>query len=152
MSSMLASPSSRARAPRTASRNVRAWLRPASSTAADSSEVKRSSAATTRPEETRHPPEISWTDETWLSCGRSWRANHATSASADDNWSAQAPFRLFLRNRSTLTTAATSTIAPISHHTHAGVVLALLDVDFAASDGVAVGVAAVVVDGAGVVG
>ena len=94
----------------------------------------------TRSDDIRHPPEICWTDGAWLRCGMSSRANHATSASEEDNLSAHACFRLFLRIKNVLTTATTSTIAPISHHNHAGVELVSLEVGVTASVWAAVGV------------
>src|SRR5215468_7563673 len=87
------------------------------------------------------PPAICCAVGAVPSCGISSRANQATSRFVAPNRWSQACFLLRFRSRTTVVAMAASTIAAISHHTHAGVELSLLDVASEAGDGVGVGVA-----------
>ena len=109
----------RARDARTASRRVRARVRPASSGAEASSAVSRSSTAETRLDPTAQPPATCSADPGCRSSGMSTRANQATSSSAAARSAIHARRRR-ARTRSGTATATASATAARSHHNHEG--------------------------------
>ena len=110
-------PCSRVRAVRTASRNVRARVRPTSSGAVASSAVSRSSSADTWLDPTAQPPAAWSSDAASRSSGTRTRANHANSPSAAAR-SARHARRRRTRSRSGTATATATKTAASSHHNH----------------------------------
>ena len=108
-------PCSRLRAVRTASRNVRARVRPASSGAVASRAVSRSSSADTWLDPTVQPPAAWSSDSARRSSGTRTRANHPTSSSAAAR-SARHARRRRARSRSGTATATATMTAASSHH------------------------------------
>lgn len=108
-----------ARDARTASRTLRARVRPASSGAEASSAVSRSSTAETRLDPTAQPP-ATWSEEpACRSSGMSTRANQATSSSAAVKSASHARRRRALTRSGTATATASATAAS-SHHNQEG--------------------------------
>ena len=108
----------RLRDARTASRNVRARLRPASSGAVASRAVSRSSRVETRPDPTAQPPAAWSSDAARRRSGTSEWANHVTSPSAVAK-SACHVRRRRARSRSGTATATATITAASNHHNHA---------------------------------
>ena len=110
----------RSRAWRTASRSSTARARPASSGAEAASPVRRSSTAATRASPTPQPPLTTAGDPACCSSGIRTRRNHSTSCSASAR-SARHRRRFLARTHRGVATAAATSSAPASHHTHDGV-------------------------------
>jgi hypothetical protein len=101
---------------RTASRRLRARVRPASSRAVASSPVSRSSSAETRLDSTIQAPAAWSGDATRRSSGMSERANQAISRSAATKSSCQRLRRRARSRRGTATATATAIAASNHHH------------------------------------
>ena len=138
-------PCSRLRAVRTASRNVRARVRPASSGAVASRAVSRSSSADTWLDPTVQPPAAWSSDSARCNSGTRTRANHPTSPSAAAR-SARHARRRRARSRSGTATATATMTAASSHHNHPVASLVSAADPGAGGDGVGDGVGAASAD------
>ena len=136
---------SRVRAVRTASRNVRARVRPVSSGAVASRAVSRSSIADTWLDPTVQPPAAWSSDSARRSSGTRTRANHPTSPSAASR-SARHARRRRARSRSGTATATATMTAASSHHNHPVASLVSAADPGAGGDGVGDGVGAASAD------